>query len=82
MHLSGAGYLDEKYINGTIYQRNDMSINHAVRHNSSGQVIIIIITSNLNAKKYQYPQEKLHVNANPVSQNTLGSPGVFSEYCF
>ena len=38
VHLTGTGYLDEKYVNGTIYHRNDMTIGHAVNHNSGGQV--------------------------------------------
>ena len=31
MHLTVTGHLDEKYIIDTIYHRNDMSVNHALR---------------------------------------------------
>ena len=43
VHLTGTGYLDEKYINGTIYHRNDMSAGHAVCHNSGGQVAMMLV---------------------------------------
>ena len=39
--LTGTGY--EKYINGTIYHRNDMSAGHAVCHNSGGQVAMMLV---------------------------------------
>ena len=47
VHLTGTGYLDEKYINGTIYHMNDMSVGHAVCHNSGGQVAMMLKWTNI-----------------------------------
>ena len=43
VHLTRTAYLDENYINGTIYQRNDMSVDHAVCHNLGSQVAMTLV---------------------------------------
>ena len=41
--LPGTGYLDEKYINATIYHKNDMSVDNEVFHNLGGQVAMTLV---------------------------------------
>ena len=49
VHLTRTVYLDENYINGTIYQRNDMGFDNAVCHNLGGQVAMTLV-----AKKFYH----------------------------
>ena len=43
VHFTGTVYSDEKYISGTVYHKNDMSVGHAVCHNSGGQVGMTLV---------------------------------------